>query len=201
MLIEEQKGKIAMKITDKMLVEMANYTIERPGIPADWVYLGDNEERYVIGEPKEKNILIIGVNPGWSMPGTKRQTTLKVTEIIKQKFDADYGWIMVNLYPQRSSKPKDITLPLDDTMIHNNLRVIEYVVKEFDIQKIWCAWGNAIDKVGNGVLHTSHKDICEMINKLDGTHEWYHYGELTKKGNPRHPRFVPENWDMKPSQP
>ena len=189
-----------MKITNTMLDDMANYTVARQGVPAGWIYLGDqNNERYILGEPKEKNILVIGVNPGMSLPGEKRVTTRKVTAIIEQCFGANYGWIMVNLHPQRNSDPKKITP--NDTMTQNNLQVIKYVVEKFAIKKIWCAWGNAIDKVGNGFLHTSLENIYNMISELAGNREWYHYGELTKRGNPRHPRFVPLNWKMIPYNP
>ena len=42
-----------MKITNKMLVGMANYTVTSEGVPVKWVYLGDNTERYVIALIRE----------------------------------------------------------------------------------------------------------------------------------------------------
>ena len=190
-----------MKITDAMLAQMGNYIItNEKGISTKWIYLGDKyNERYVIGVPKKENILVIGVNPGMSMPGQYQATTLKVTAIIDKEFDKEYGWIMVNLHPQRNSNPKYITP--DDEMKQNNLRVIKYVVKQFNIQKIWCAWGNSIDKIGGGFLRESWKDIYNLINGLKGEYEFYHYGELTKRKNPRHPRFVSLNWKMLPYNP
>ncbi len=66
-----------------------------------WLFSGDRENvRYCLGEAKKKNILVIGVNSGMSMPGEKQVTTRNAVKVIENQFGSDYGWIMVNLHPQ-----------------------------------------------------------------------------------------------------
>ena len=48
---------------------MSDYHHDREGIPAGWIYLGNDNERYVLGKPGERNILVLGVNPSTAKPG------------------------------------------------------------------------------------------------------------------------------------
>ena len=69
-----------------------------------WEYIGDDEVRYVLGQPGKNNLLVIGVNPSTATPDEPDPTIKKVMKITE---DNGYdGWIMVNLYPQRSTNPK-----------------------------------------------------------------------------------------------
>ena len=153
-------------------------------IPGIWIFSGDKENvRYCLGEVKKKNILVMGVNPGMSMPGEKQVTTRNVVKVIENHFGADCGWIMVNLHPQRTTNPENLSANAEESI--RNIQVIESVVNNFGIQDIWCAWGDAIDNPGKEFLYESLKRIYETIgNKC----EWYHYDKLTHKKNPKHPR-------------
>ncbi len=103
--------------------------------------------------------------------------------VIENHFGADCGWIMVNLHPQRTTNPENLSANAEEST--KNIQVIESVVNNFGIQDIWCAWGDAIDNPGKELLYESLKRIYETIgNKC----EWYHYDKLTHKKNPKHPR-------------
>ena len=80
-------------------------------------YIGDDEVRYVLGQPGNNNLLVIGVNPSTATPEEPDQTIKKVMEI--SKANGYGGWIMVNLYPQRSTNPNGMTF--DQNLIKENL--------------------------------------------------------------------------------
>ena len=151
-----------------------------------WEYVGDdNNVRYVLGKPGTNNLLVIGVNPSTAKPGALDPTIRKVIKISAANgYD---GWIMVNLYPQRSTNPKEMTFY--PQLIKNNIAQIESVCKKYNIEKVWCAWGNAIDTFGKkSFLHDSWKEIKTLLKKMNV--KFYCYDTLTKEGNPRHPLYV-----------
>ncbi len=147
-----------------------------------WVYLGDKSERYVLGQPGEKNLLVLGVNPSSAEPGADDPTIRMVREISrKEGYD---GWIMVNLHPQRAPKPNQLIEK--ELWRENNLKALDAVRRSFRIDKVWCAWGASIDKPGNRFLYRSLKEIHELLK--DGV-SWMRYGDLTKNGHPHHPLY------------
>ena len=103
------------------------------------------------------------------------------------------GWIMINLYPQRSTKPKG--MKKDSTLIKNSFQQIEDVCKKYNIKNVWCAWGDSIDIFGkNSFLHDSWKKIKTLLKKFNV--KFYYYDTLTKKGNPRHPSRIAYGLDF-----
>lgn len=173
-----------MPIDDDALCAMSDYQHDREGIPAGWIYLGNDYERYVLGQPKERNILVLGVNPSTAKPGDDDPTIRNVRRIAENKgYD---GWIMVNIHPQRTPYPEK--MKEKNVWSENNPKVIKAVIRDFHIRAIWCAWGNMIDMSGKKFLYNSLARIYEVLgeNAL-----WYSYGNLTKDGNPRHPLYMP----------
>lgn len=155
------------------------------GLQKLWVYLGNDNERYVLGQPGKKNMLVFGVNPSSAKPGDDDSTTKRVRKITRnQGYD---GWIMVNLHPQRTKKPDE--LYENEIWRENNLMVLDAVKRFFHIDAIWCAWGASIDKPGNQFLYHSLREIYDL---LKGCASWLRYGDLTGKGHPRHPLYAPE---------
>ncbi len=183
-----------MRISDKTLKTIGAYKKERDGILTGWVYLGDDEnERYVLGEPKNENILVLGVNPSMAKPENLDPTTRNVKRIIEEKYGKDFGWIMMNLHPQRATNPKD--MKENAVWSENNLKVVKAVTDQFEIYAIWCAWGNMIDMPGKNFLYTS----LDRIYKIAGASvKWYHYGDFTNAGNPRHPLRMSIDHDFFP---
>lgn len=163
---------------------LQDYQTERVGIPSGWVYLGDDSERYVLGQPSERNVLVFGVNPSSAKPGADDPTIRNVRRIVKNIKKAD-GWIMMNLYPQRTSNPD--ALIENEILLENNLKVVRAVWKTFSFESIWCAWGNMIERFDTPFLYESLKQIYGV---LDEDVLWEHYGGLTKTGHPRHPLYM-----------
>ncbi|MBQ9441577.1 MAG: DUF1643 domain-containing protein [Selenomonadaceae bacterium] len=149
-----------------------------------WIYLGNDFERYVLGEPKQENLLIFGVNPSKAVPNNLDPTMKNIKKIIEEHKDyKDCGYIMMNLFPQRTSNPEE--LKDNPALLENNIKILEVIVKTFNVKKIWCAWGDAID------IPNARKFLIESLKKIyktleKGNYEWICYGETTN-GNPRHP--------------
>ena len=52
-----------MRIYAKMLENMKEWMDKQADIPKGWIYLGDETERYILGQPGKRNMLVMGVNP------------------------------------------------------------------------------------------------------------------------------------------
>lgn len=154
------------------------------------VYIGDDNVRYVLGQSGQNNLLVIGVNPSTATPNNPDNTIRKVIKIANSNgYD---GWIMVNLYPQRATNPHDMDSNGSPQLLAENLAQINSVCQKFQIKNVWCAWGNLIDIRGkNSFLHKSWNDIKNLLKGFGV--KFYRCGELTTKGNPRHPLYLPLN--------
>lgn len=173
-----------MKINEKMLENMSEWMERQDDIPAGWAYIGDDKERYLLGEPGSYNMLIFGINPSEASPGENNldPTTRRVRKIAKEEgYD---GWLIVNLYPLRDKNPDMLPDEPDKVLVENNLKVLEVLEKNYTIGKIWAAWGDSIDNqfyLGDGLY-----DIQEVIS----SDQWFYRGTMTKAGNPRHPLYL-----------
>jgi len=153
-----------------------------------WIYSGNTDVRYVLGQPGIRNMLVIGVNPSTATPEKDDPTIRKVRKLTAL---AGYdGWIMGNLYPQIASHPKELHKNADKNLISSNLDILKQLQKQYRIDAVWAAWGDAID-------HRSYlgEALVEIQDVLDGDFEWYYRGSLTCKGNPRHPLYMKEQED------
>ena len=189
LLEEEDAAFEPMQIDADAIRAMSDYRRDREGIPAGWIYLGNDNERYVLGQPGKRNILVLGVNPSTVKPGDDDPTIRNVCRIAESKgFD---GWIMINLHPQRTSHPEEIKEKA--VWGENNPRVIEAVMREFRVYAVWCSWGNMIDIPGKQFLYDALAKIYDVLGEYV---KWYSYGKLTKDGNPRHPLYMPLTHDF-----
>lgn len=149
----------------------------------NWIYIPKKggKVRYVLGEKGKNPIICIGVNPSTAIPGKLDRTLTKVKNIAKyNKYD---GWIMVNVYPLRETKPDNLSVVQDEKIAKCNIKKIKNLLKKYPNSDIWCAWGNVIKK--RKFLEEYSKEILKNIpsnRKLLCT-------ELTKKEYPKHPLY------------
>lgn len=128
--------------------------------------------------------MIFGINPSKATPEKLDPTIKKICKIINAtSYD---GWIMMNIYPQVTPHPEKLNF--DSQMFEKNLEMIELILEKFDIKNIWCAWGILIDTAGKIFLRQSLRNITAILKNFDL--KYFRYGELTAKGNPRHPLYV-----------
>ncbi len=112
-----------MRIDARTLDSMSEWMEKREDIPKGWIYLGDDIERYILGQPGKRNMLVFGVNPSTAIPGDNNidPTIRKVKKLVSE--DGYDGWIMVNLYPLRTTDPKELPQKEDKKLLEKNLRV------------------------------------------------------------------------------
>lgn len=94
------------------------------------------------------------------------------------------GWMMLSLYPQRTTDPKRIHKVCNKELYYNNLAVIGSILDSLPGAILWAAWGANIDK-REYLYH-----VIEDIKKTYPNRRWKQRGPQSKKGHPHHPLYV-----------
>ncbi|AVR47050.1 hypothetical protein C7S20_18350 [Christiangramia fulva] len=144
----------------------------------------DQHKRFILAKKGKKNLLVIGLNPSTANEKALDSTSKNINQIaLNNGFD---GWLLVNLYPQRSSKPVDLDITEDKTLFWQNIHWIKHILDrdQFQIHEAWLCWGDGVDTMGRyylkqaaGYLYRELKDFKFSYNVI-GT---------TRSGNPCHP--------------
>ena len=142
----------------------------------------DNNYRYALGSKGEKTLYCFGINPSTATIEEEDSTMRTVkSAALKNGF---LNVVMLNIYPERATDPKDLSKEINWIKHKKNLQTIISVVENG--ATVWAAWGNLISKRPylRGCLN-------QIQCKLKGKDiHWVKMGELTKKGNPRHPLYL-----------
>lgn len=174
-----------------VLMEKSIFCFNHADTPEGWIYIGDDSVRYVLGQPGKCNLVIVGLNPSTATPLEPDLTITKVKKIAElENLD---GWIMINLYPARETKPKNLPQEADEKLISENLDKIAWLSKNVKIGKIYAAWGRNIEE------HRYLIEQCQKITDIMSEDLWYTKG-LTKMGHPRHPSRIGYQEKMKKFQ-
>lgn len=128
-----------------------------------WLYENnsDNSARFILGKQGTKSLICIGINPSTAVPDGL-DLTLKIVEN-KSIVNGYNSWIMLNVYPQRSTKPKGLDQQVNQVLHAANLEAIKSVLKNDSI--IWAAWGGNI-KIRD-YLTDCLKNIYNLTLKLN----------------------------------
>ena len=150
-----------------------------------WIYKQskDMKNRFLLGKRGKKNLICCGVNPSTASPENLDPTMRKVEKIAENNgYD---GYIMINLYPMRSTDPKKMHTHADEDIIIENIESIKSILSEGNYE-IWAAWGRLIEE------REYLKECLERVAKVANTYncKWITFGELTKDDHPRHPLFL-----------
>jgi len=147
---------------------------------------GDNTSvRFVLRSKGTKPLVVVGINPSTANADKPDRTMSRVMGFAERNgFDS---FIMLNLYPQRTPRPAELHRTREETLHRRNLEEIKSALFGLNSPSVLLAFG---DNIGcRGYLRDCLKDIVETISPLNP--RWLHVGSLTKKGNPRHPLYVP----------
>jgi len=138
--------------------------------------------RFALGELGAKNLIVFGVNPSTATETSFDQTIRRVQGYSREhEFD---GWLMLNLYPQRTTDPRGLHTEVDLALHAENMQKIEEVLGLTQDYTLCAAWGNLMKE-------RSYLGTClECINEIIGERNWHSIGEPTKEGHPRHPLYV-----------
>lgn len=149
------------------------------------LYLGDDTERFILGESGANPIICFGINPSTANDIKYDPTILKIRKIASEN-NCD-SWVMLNLYPQRATNPNDMHIKAADDLTVKNYEVIRSVFNIYPNALTLASWGNAIEK------RKYLKDCLKEILAIAPDRKWVCRGKLTVKGNPRHQLYVPDN--------
>ena len=126
----------------------------------------------------------IGVNPSTAAPDHLDPTLQSVERIAKHNgYDS---FIMLNVYAQRATSPKQMDEACHAEMHRENLEAFRYALSLSKEPSVWAAWGTIIET--RPYLADCLADMIAISMEYQAT--WYHCGKISKKGHPHHPLYL-----------
>lgn len=152
----------------------------------EWIYENDknNENRFSLGESGKRPLVVFGINPSTAEPN-KLDNTLRKIKAISENLNYD-GWIMFNIYPQRSTDPKGLHGNVEKDNHNLNLEIIKKLIVTYKISEFVAAWGNLIDL--RKYLNETLIDIYNIASNYNISWKCF---EVNKTGHPKHPLYLP----------
>ena len=155
-----------------------------------WYYSGDdNNIRYILGEKGENPLIVIGINPSTAKPNNLDPTIRQVKKKAKE-----YGYdsyIMMNIYPERTTDPKLIHKAKDNIIHEENLKAFKYIFDNISNIEIWAAWGANIK---------TRKYLFDCLKDIIALSKGYNV-KWMKRGNwnhPHHPLYLSDEYKLEP---
>ena len=158
------------------------------------IYQADQNDqwRYTLGRSGARPLLVLGLNPSTATQEKLDPTVTRVEKVAQQcGFD---GFVMLNLYPVRATKPQDLPTKVDPVAYERNLEAIEKIVAQYVNPTLWAAWGETV--VVRTYLLRARDTLHERLAQYQP--QWRRFGELTASGHPRHPSRLNYAWTLEP---
>ena len=163
--------------------------------------------RFILGRSGSRPLFVVGLNPSTAIADKSDVTASKVAHVARAEgFD---GFVLVNLYPWRSTRPNDLPLTVDQKISNRNLHAIVEIASQQRAPLFWAAWGSDISR--RKYLVQSCQRLCDQVFDIGG--RWSCFGPppdqqqnsgpttktlLTKRGHPRHPSRLSYAWSLQP---
>ena len=154
-----------------------------------WMYEHneDNSARYLLGEQGHKILACFGINPSTAAPNALDPT---LSQVKKRAAMYGYdGWVIFNVYPQRSTDPNGLHHAPDAYLHAENMRVIKQFFDAADCD-IWAAWGTLVNK--RRYLSAYVSEIAEHTRFC----RWLKIGKLSVGGHPHHPLYLSHKYGL-----
>ncbi len=123
----------------------------------------DTTIRFVLARPGRRNIMAIGLNPSTANSERLDPTSRNIQQIaVQHGYD---GWFLVNLYPKRYPKPKDLPKRQNTALSLDNINVIKKLLsgETFIIDDVWLCWGNHVHD--HSYLKQQSEQILDLLAK------------------------------------
>jgi hypothetical protein len=139
--------------------------------------------RFVIGNtsrasPDAPPLIAVCMNPSRADHGQADRT---VNRLIRASVEHGYGgWLMVNLYPERSTDPSALS-EFDPALSSANCAAIERVLTQHGATEVLGAWGG----LKHASLRRGRRDVLDTLARLGV--RLFSFDEPTAGGDPRHP--------------
>ena len=150
------------------------------------------DHRFALGRvgspPSAQNpLVVIAMNPSYAN-ASQADTTVNNVIAASSQLGHD-GWIMLNLYPERATKPANLTR-FDKALWAKNWAAIEDVLDTFAVSEVLAAWGDP----PHPTIREARKQMLAALRRR-GTRVYY-YGDLNKSGSPPHPTPRGTPWSV-----
>lgn len=142
-----------------------------------------NDFRFALGRTAGSSIaspplVAICMNPSHAKKMEADKTVRRLIEASQQHRYA--GWVMLNLYPERSPKPRNLS-DFDPGLSAENCAAIERVLAKHGATEVLGGWGN----LPHPTLRRAKLDVLALLARLGV--RVFTFDSLTDPGNPRHP--------------
>ena len=145
------------------------------------IYESRPNARFALGSSGTNPLLCFGVNPSTATPEKPDPTIRIVSNVATRAHD---GFIMFNLYPQRSTDPDQLHRRANHALVEENLAWITHFVAGRALD-VYGAWGALIGKRDYLAIA-----LREIVAAPDMRSLRWHSRLLTINGHPPHPRGV-----------
>ena len=145
--------------------------------PAD-----DRKIRLVLKKNGKKPLLVLGLNPS-TADEKKPDATIRKIMGFAERWGYD-SFIMVNVYPLRSTFPKDLPENFEEGLHAQNYRTIEEIISGLGETEVLICYGDNI--MNKPYLELCKSEILKMFSAYSKL-KLVRISDLTLKGNPRHP--------------
>ena len=150
----------------------------------EWIYEPsiDGTARFTLGTAGLNPLVWFGINPSTAVPNALDRTVNRVSKFaLANGYDS---WTMLNVYPQIATDPRNLHLQYRPDLKAENELHIGRVMKNRP-RTIVAAWGDLIES--RPYLAPLLRDIFQLTSAANC--KWVSVGDLTKRGNPRHPLY------------
>ena len=155
----------------------------------DYLYFDDKNNRYILGKVGKASgapLICFGINPSTATPENGDNTITAITNM-SNHFGYN-GWVMLNIYPQRSTKQHNLDKTCDVKIHQKNLEVIrsvfEALLTRYGQLDVLCAWGG-------GIMNRSYLPKClQDISAISKDKINYKCLCTLKNGHPHHPLYI-----------
>ena len=160
-------------------------------------FIGDDEDnadqRFKLELEGKNELIILGLNPSTARgkssgypnmiddPTLNRAVTFSLLNwnVATPVFN---GFLMLNVCAQSNSKPEKLVA--NDALHEKNKKKIEEYLSGKNAVSVLLAYGDNVSKKSLSFLKRYLDEIVKIFKKHEAT--FYHLGNLTNKGNPRH---------------
>lgn len=153
--------------------------------------IGDSHVRYALIKRGKNPLIVFGVNPS-TADEQKPDATMRKVVGFALRYGYD-GFIMLNIYPQRSTNIHNLPNEICDTYHTQNLKTIKSILGQISTPNILMAYGDSIRH--KKYLRNCLNDILMVLQPLNAN--YFQLGVLTKRGNPWHPLMRAYNTELK----
>lgn len=152
------------------------------------------DHRFVLGRvgggvtgaaPAANPLVTVAMNPSYADCSEADRTVLRL--VAASEALGHDGWILLNLYPERATSPRDLR-PFDEGLWRANLAAIDEVLQRFGVREVLGAWGNPPTATIRRARALLVPALAERGVRV------FCFGELTAQGEPRHPMQRTSAW-------